>query len=83
MNWSYFFFILSCLITILCILLFLFIPGFPLFIFFFIPPIFCWSHKIQKSYSYTEPVCPYCGNMLLQPQASYCPHCGHRIREEF
>ncbi len=81
MNWSQILFIFSIIFTILCVILFFIIPGFPLFIFFFIPPIFCWSQKGQKDSYFSPSTCPNCGKLLLEPQENYCPHCGYKIRE--
>lgn len=83
MNWSKLIFIGSILFSITCIILFILIPGFPLFIFFFLPPIFWWSHKYRTEPQYTIPKCPYCGITLLEPQEDFCPHCGQKLKANY
>lgn len=80
MKWAYFIFIGSMIFTVLCIILFITIPGFPLFIFFFLPPIYCWGYKAQSdSDSYSVPKCPHCGKALLYGKTRFCPHCGKAL----
>ena len=82
--------IISIALTILMIALFFIIPGFPLLIFLFLPPLFYWglqdhekqppttTHPAQKGSRY----CPKCGKQLLEPFETYCPRCGERLQNE-
>ena len=80
--------LISILLTALMIFLFFIIPGFPLLIFLFLPPLFCWGlqgqqddapptrqHPVQMGTRY----CPQCGKQLLEPFETYCPRCGALI----
>lgn len=72
------------------IALFFIIPGFPLLIFLFLPPLFCWglqdqneeqpstAHSIHRS----ARNCPQCGKQLLEPFETYCPRCGTPLPQE-
>jgi hypothetical protein len=80
MYWSKYLYIASILFSITCIILFILIPGFPLFIFFFLPPIFWWSHKYQSETRYALPKCPYCRKTLLEPDEAFCAHCGRKLK---
>ncbi|MFW9831484.1 MAG: zinc-ribbon domain-containing protein [Candidatus Thorarchaeota archaeon] len=89
MNRWYIISIISILLTALMILLWFLIPGFPLFIFFFLPPLFCWglSRNEEEPTSvppavYTGPhYCSQCGKQLLEPKEMFCPRCGTKIIE--
>jgi len=82
--------IISVLITVFLLVLFFIIPGFPLFIFLFLPPLFCWGlqgrdeetpskvHSVQMGSRY----CPQCGKQLLEPFETYCPRCGAYLQPE-
>ncbi len=82
--------VISILLTALMIILFFLIPGFPLLIFLFIPPLFCWGlqgreeqppstvHPAKKSLQY----CPQCGKQLLEPFETYCPRCGTHLAHD-
>ncbi|MHA1263982.1 MAG: zinc-ribbon domain-containing protein [Candidatus Helarchaeota archaeon] len=83
MRWTYALFIISILCSVICIILFLLIPGFPLFFFFFFPPIFCYGRKFQSPPPhYFPPYCSHCGKILLEPDEQYCPHCGAPLRDQ-
>ncbi|MFX0077955.1 MAG: hypothetical protein ACFE8O_01835 [Candidatus Hermodarchaeota archaeon] len=81
--------IISILLSILMIYLWFIIPGFPLLIFLFFPPLFCWGlqdreeppppmeHPIHSKPQY----CPQCGKQLLEPFEAYCPRCGTKTTE--
>ncbi len=82
--------ILSILLSFLFLILYFLIPGFPLLIFFFIPPMICWCmqgretkppHEVHPAYSIPR-YCPQCGKQLLEPFETYCPRCGTQISEE-
>ena len=72
------------------IALFFIIPGFPLLIFLFLPPLFYWGlqdrdeeppatmHPAQRGTRY----CPQCGKQLLEPLETYCPRCGASLPHE-
>ncbi|MFX1510260.1 MAG: zinc-ribbon domain-containing protein [Promethearchaeota archaeon] len=76
--------IISILLSLLMLVLFFIIPGFPLLIFLFLPPLFCWGLQGQgeESSSTAHPIqmgpryCPQCGKQLLEPFETYCPRCG-------
>ncbi|MFX1575989.1 MAG: hypothetical protein ACFFCF_02335 [Promethearchaeota archaeon] len=82
--------IISIILTILMVVLFFIIPGFPLLIFLFLPPLFYWglqnnkapppsrAHPPQKVPRY----CPQCGKRLLEPFETYCPRCGAALPQE-
>ncbi|MFW9935054.1 MAG: hypothetical protein ACFFDU_06060 [Candidatus Thorarchaeota archaeon] len=82
--------IISIILTIIMAFLFFIIPGFPLLIFLFLPPLFYWgfqnnetpppprAHPAQKSPRY----CPQCGKRLLEPFETYCPRCGAALPQE-
>ena len=79
--------LLSIVMTAFMILLFFIIPGFPLLIFLFLPPLFCWGlqgkdaespptmHPVQQAPRF----CPQCGKQLLEPFETYCPRCGAHL----
>ncbi|MFX1317924.1 MAG: zinc-ribbon domain-containing protein [Promethearchaeota archaeon] len=79
--------LISIVLTAFMILLFFIIPGFPLLIFLFFPPLFCWGLQGQETESppSTYPVqqvpryCPQCGKQLLEPFETYCPRCGAQL----
>jgi hypothetical protein len=82
--------IISIMLTILMAFLFFIIPGFPLLIFLFLPPLFYWglqnnetpppprAYPAQKGFRY----CPQCGKRLLEPFETYCPRCGASLPQE-
>lgn len=74
--------IISILLSIMMIFLFVFIPGFPLLIFLFFPPLFCWGLQGSENEALQERgprYCPQCGKQLLEQFESYCPRCGTYI----
>jgi hypothetical protein len=88
--------VVSVLLTILLIGLWLFIPGFPLLIFFLFPPIFFWGSRGEEegvpsretgSWSTTMDetsivTCPSCRRTIrLESDETFCAHCGARIKE--
>lgn len=64
------------------IVLALIIPGFPLFLFIALPPLFCWGTQQEREMEKHHPMlarprfCSQCGKQLLEPLESYCPRCG-------
>lgn len=89
MNRWYLISIISIVLSVIMIYLWFIIPGFPLLIFLFFPPLFCWgirgreeppppmSHPAHSKPHY----CPQCGKQLLEPFEVYCPRCGARTTE--
>lgn len=80
--------IVSIILTALMIVLWFFIPGFPLLIFLFFPPLFFWGLRKEKPPAEAEPqlgqkprFCHQCGKRLLEPFEFYCPRCGAPINE--
>lgn len=79
--------IVSIILTLIMIFLWFIIPGFPLLIFLFLPPLFYWGLKDKESElsPREHPVqigprfCPQCGKQLLEPLETFCPRCGTRI----
>ena len=82
--------IVSIILTLLMIFLWFIIPGFPLLIFLFLPPLFCWGlqekeeERSPDGYPVeTEPrFCPQCGKQLLEPRETFCPRCGKPIHSD-
>lgn len=82
------------ILTLLMVVLWLLIPGFPFLIFFLLPPIFFWGSQTSKEEQETAfeadrvgvqqslvMECRFCGKTVsLEPDETYCPHCGERIR---
>jgi hypothetical protein len=82
--------IISIILTIVMIALFFIIPGFPLLIFLFLPPLFYWGlqDRNDESPSRIPPAerdsrfCPQCGKQLLEPSETYCPRCGTSLTND-
>jgi ribosomal protein S27AE len=82
--------IISITLTVLMIFLWFIIPGFPLLIFLFLPPLFLWGlqdkEKDLPAQEYSAErgsrFCPQCGKQLLEPLETFCPRCGTRIRPD-
>jgi hypothetical protein len=81
---------ISIVLTGLTIVLWLFIPGFPLLVFLFFPPLFWWGSRKGDEEEETEAepgsstplLCPHCGKPLLEPQEEFCPRCGARLHRD-
>ncbi|MFX1566634.1 MAG: hypothetical protein ACFFCH_11660, partial [Promethearchaeota archaeon] len=82
--------IISILLSVIMIALFFIIPGFPLILFLFLPPLFCWGlqGREEEPPSAVHPAkigpryCPQCGKHLLEPSEIYCPRCGAALNQD-